>query len=186
MPLANLEMGEFTFPEAPVSNPCNNIVLWWTFTHPLHPVTAFACCVTCPTLTVAESMVKKPFLQAHGEVDCIVIVITLSHFASDLANNPGSNWLAEILQFCEVIPKSNNHRIIIPKTSVTGLTFCLVNRRHTRRCGNLFYSFPLLLTKVKKLAESRKAQGVNCNLASCQLIEISCIIRQLVDLSCSR
>jgi hypothetical protein len=56
-----------------------------------------------------------------------VVVVTLSHFASDLAQNHGSDWLTKILQFREVIPKSKNHRVIIRNTPVTGLTFCLVN-----------------------------------------------------------
>ena len=79
-------------------------------------------------LTFTEWMVKKLFLQAHGEVDCIVIVM-LSHFASDLAYNPGQ-WLAKIFQSKEVIPKSKNPRSIIIETPVTGLTFCLMNKRH--------------------------------------------------------
>ena len=85
-----------------------------------------------------------------------------------------------------MIPKSKNHWINIRKMPVTGFTFCLVNRRHTGRYGNFFDSFPILLTKVEKRAEGRKIQGVICKLTSCQLNEICCIIRQLVDLSCIR
>ena len=144
----------------------------------------FACCVTCPTLTFTESTVEKPFLQAHGEVDCVVIAVMLSHFASDLTHNAGSNRLTKILQFQEVVLKSKKQRIIFLETPVTWLTLCLVNRRHSRRRDNLFDSFPLLLTKVKELADGRKAEGATCKLVGCQLTKTCCIKRQLVDLLC--
>lgn len=71
-------------------------------------------------------MAEKPFLKAHGEVDCIAIVVMLSHFASDLVYNHGSNWLTKTLRFQEVIPKSKNHRSIICEHLLMDLYFALL------------------------------------------------------------
>jgi len=83
-----------------------------------------------------------------------------------------------------VVLKSDIYRIAFLETPLTWLTPCLVNRRHSQRCGDIFDSFPLLLTKVKELAEGRKTEVATCKLVGCQLTKTCCIIRQLVDLLC--
>ena len=181
-PLANIEMGGFTFPEAPVSNPCNNIVLWWTFMHPLHPVMAFACCVTCPTLTFAESMEEKPFLQAHGEVDLsllsrsVTLPVTLHRIMVATGSQRSSNserWFRR----AKITGLSSVTLLLL------GLPFALWTHQ------KMWYSFWFLPTSFDQgQKDGRGKKRTGRELQTCELQSHWDLLHQkaLVDWSCIR